>query len=368
MGVSISRERPRGVMPDIMVDADVAGDGEGATRLRLRPFDEDRTVWQELLKKLPDATLYHRDPWVKLLAHAYGLSLWLATLYQDGRIVAGSVFARAPLSGRFVSLPFSDTCPPLAVEPEAAQWLLKALITQAPPHRAYEVRGIAAAAPWETVKCFVEWRLNLDRPLVQIESALALNFRRNLRRALRQPVRIERGSCVNLLERFYAMQLESRRRLGLPPQSWRFFKLTREIFAAEGNFEVWIASENGKDVASTVFLRDGDVVHYKWGARRTSSHSAANHLLFWNAIEEFAPGTRILHLGRTDVRNQGLMRFKKELGASANPLPSAFYPRAPRQVSSEALTGAFAIAARIWRRLPIFATEVGGRVVYRFLA
>jgi hypothetical protein len=348
-------------------NADVGDDSDGATRLRLRSFDEDRAVWHELLNTLPGATLYHRDSWIKLLGRAYALPLWLATIYRDGRAVAGGVFARAPLSRRFISLPFSDACPPLARDPEAAQWLLDALITQAPSHRAYEVRGIVGAAPWETVDCFAKWRLSLDRPLAHIESTLAVNFRRNLRRALQQAIRIERGSSINLLERFYAMQLESRRRLGLPPQPWRFFRLTREIFAAEGNFEVWIARESGEDVASTVFLRDGDVVYYKWGARRSSYRSAANHLLFWNAIEEFAPRTRILDLGRSDVRNQGLMRFKRELGASASPLPSAFYPRAPKQVSSEALTGALAIAARIWRRLPIFATELGGRVVYRFL-
>jgi hypothetical protein len=91
-------------------------------------------------------------------------------------------------------------------------------------------------------------------------------------------------------------------------------------------------------------------------------------LLFWSVIEEVAARARTLELGRTDVRNQGLMRFKKELGASATALPSAFYPRAPRQVSSESLNGGFALAARIWRRLPIFATALGGRILYRFLA
>jgi hypothetical protein len=346
------------------IDSDCGG---SAIRLRLRPLSEDLALWHELLNTFPGATLYHRDSWLQLLGRAYGFPLWLATLYQDARIVAGCVFARAPLSRRFISLPFSDTCPPLSREPEAAHWLLNALIAQTPSNRAYEVRGIGGVTSWQTVECFANWRLSLDRPLARIESTLAANFRRNLERALRQTIRIERGNSVDLLQRFYAMQLESRRRLGLPPQPRRFFKLAREIFSAEGNFEVWVACENGEDVASVVFLRDGDVVHYKWGARRFNYRSHANHLLFWNAIEEFAPRTRILDLGRTDVRNEGLMRFKKELGASASPQPSSFYPRAPRQVSAEVLTGANAMLARIWRRMPIFATELAGRVVYRFL-
>ena len=334
--------------------------------LRLEPYAE--TSWHQLSQALPGATLYHRDRWIKLLARAYALSPRLATLYQRNMVVAAGVFARAPLSGRFISLPFSDSCPPLCRWPQAGPDLLQALVSQAPARRAYEVRGLAGQPPWQTVECFVNWSLDLDRPLAHIERTLAGNFRRNLRQASRLSIAIERGSSTELLERFYAMQLESRRRLGLPPQPWRFFELAREIFAPSGDLEVWIARERGRDMASAVFLRDGDLMHYKWGARRSTRPSLANHLLFWSVIEEIAPRARILDLGRTDVRNQGLMRFKRELGASATALPSAFYPRAPRQISSESLNGAFALAARIWRRLPIFATALGGRILYRFLA
>ena len=337
-------------------------------RLRLRSFSEDRALWHKLLNIFPGATLYHRDSWIELLRRAYGFPVWVATLYHAGNVVAGCVFARAPLSRRFISLPFSDTCAPLAREPEAAHLLLNALVTQASSRRAFEVRGIGGMAPWETVDCFVNWQLNIDLPLGRIERALAVNFRRNLRNASKQAIKIERGSSIEFLERFYGLQLESRRRLGLPPQPRRFFELARAIFAAEDNFEVWIARENREDVASAVFLRDGDVVHYKWGARRSNNRSHANHLLFWNAIEEYASRTRLLNLGRTDIRNQGLMRFKNELGATASPMPCSFYPRTPRRVSSEVLTGSRAIVARIWRCLPIFATELAGRLIYRFLA
>jgi hypothetical protein len=351
-------------------EADVGNDsdsGDSAPRLRLWPFIEGRALWHELLNTSPGVTLYHRDTWLELLSRAYGLSLWLATLHQYGRIVAGCVFARAPLSQRFISLSFSDACPPLAREPQAAHQMLDVLAKQAPSGRIYEVRGIGGMAGWETVACFANWRLSLDRPLARIQSALAANFRRNLRRASQQAIRIERSSSLDVLRRFYTMQLESRRRLGLPPQPWRFFKMTRDSYAAEGNFEVWIASEKSQDVAGAVFLRDREVIHYKWGARRSNYRSYANHLLFWNAIEEFARSARTLDLGRADVRNQGLMRFKSELGASATPLPCSFYPRAPRQVSPEVLTGGRAILAGIWRRLPIFVTQLGGRAIYRFL-
>lgn len=349
---------------------DVRGDSyatESGAVVRWRGFDEGRNLWDELLDISQTATLYHRNSWIELLRAAYGLSLWLATLHQGSSVVAGCVFARGPLSRRFTSLPFSDSCTPLAREPEAAHRLLSALIEEPPKRRAYEVRGIGGVAGWETVECFANWQLALDRPLARIERALAANFRRNLRSALHQSITIERGSSINLLRRFYAMQLQSRRRLGLPPQPWRFFNLVRETFAAGGNFEVWAARENGQDVASAVFLRDGEVIHYKWGARQPNYRSHANHLMFWNAIEEFASRARMLDLGRADVRNQGLMRFKKELGANAAGLPSSFYPHAPARVSSEVLTGVPALLAKIWTRMPLLATRMAGRLMYRFL-
>jgi Acetyltransferase (GNAT) domain len=343
--------------------------GGNAGHLTWQPLSQSRDTWQSLLSTIPGANLCHGYAWLELLSQAYGLSMWLATLTREGTVVAGCVFARShnAFVKRFVSLPFSDNCPPLALDGEAARELLDALAAQAMPGTAYEIRGIEGDAPWETAGCFVNWRLNLQRPVASIEQGLALNFRRNLRRAAQAGIKVERGDDLDHLKRFYTLQVESRRRFGLPPQPWRFFKLARERFAP-GTFEVWLASERQEDVAAAIFLRDGEVSHFKWGARRPDRRSNANHLLFWNAIEEFVPHTRALDLGRTDFRNEGLMRFKKELGATATPLPYSFYPRVPRQVSPEVLTGAHKVLAQVWRRLPNFASRSLSRAIYRFLA
>ena len=163
-------------------------------------------------------------------------SLWVATLYHDGSVVAGCVFARAPLSRRFISLPFSDTCAPLAREPEAAHLLLNALITQAPSHRAYEIRGIGGMAPWETVDCFVNWQLNLDLPLGRIERGLAVNFRRNLRKASGQAIRIERGSSIEFLERFYSTPASEPPTPGAPTAAPAVFPISQGDIRRRGQF------------------------------------------------------------------------------------------------------------------------------------
>jgi hypothetical protein len=339
--------------------------------LQFRAFSRDEETWQQLLEAAPSSTLYHRPFWIELLSRAYGLSFWLATIHQNQKARAGCLFARShnPFRRRFVSLPFSDTCPPLATDVDAANELLDALIAENMPGAAYEIRGIEGAAPWRTAECFANWRLDLDRPIASIAGALASNFRRNLQRSQQQGIKIEHGSGIGYVERFYALQLESRRVFGLPPQPWQFFKLTQQIFGRDGSLAVWIASQNGKDVSSAIFLRDRDVAYYKWGARLPGHQSSANHLLFWNAIEELvSQRARAIDLGRADIRNQGLARFKKELGAIAEPLPYSFYPRVPARVSPEVLTGTDRFVAKVWTRMPTAATRVLGGVIYRFLA
>jgi hypothetical protein len=90
--------------------------------------------------------------------------------------------------------------------------------------------------------------------------------------------------------------------------------------------------------------------------------------LIWSAIERHAGVSRELNLGRTDARNSGLVRFKKEAGAEPAPLPYSFYPVAPTQVSAEVLSGPMLLMSRVWRRLPTPAARALGSALYRFMA
>lgn len=338
-------------------------------QVRIRPFSQAGETWRRLLSTAANPTLYHSEAWIELLSRAYKFPLSLVTVDRGAETSAACVLARShnPFVRRFVSLPFSDCCPPLATDDGAASDLLDVLAAHASPREVYEIRGIASQNPWQSVECYTQWNLALDRPLKSIEQGLALNFRRNLRQASREPISIEHDSAIENVRRFYSLQLQNRRRLGLPPQPWSFFKLAREIFAPRKEFDVWLARERGEDVAGAVFLRSRDVVSFKWGARRPDRRSKANHLLLWRAIEHFSTNCRSLDLGRADIRNHGLSRFKAEIGAKPDPLPYAFYPRRPAQISAEVLTGPGKAMARMWARMPLVATRLAASAVYRFL-
>ena len=340
-------------------------------RLSVRPAAECRDVWERLLARSPEAALYHSFEWQQVLRLAYGLNFQVAVL-EEGRLpVAGCLLARSrnPFSRRLIALPFSDYCPPLSLRSDgAAAILLRALASRGAADASFEIRGATAEPPWQTANCFAHWTLDLRRPFSVIEKSMDRNFKRQVRRAAESGVTVLRGSSLSHAKRFYALHLETRQRLGLPAPPWRFLHQVQQIFGRDDRFEVYLATVGGQDLAGAVLLKDGDRLHCKWSARRADAPIGATHLLFWSFCERYAGEFATLDLGRTDVRNEGLSRYKREIGAVASPLPYAFYPKMPTQVSSEHTTGFPRVLSSLWRRLPMPVTRAVGAAIYGYLS
>ena len=257
--------------------------------------------------------------------------------------------------------------PPLALNDDAAKRLMKAL-TQHLSGAALELRGMKVAPEWAFHECFALVTLPLNRGLKEIEHGLSVNIRRNLRCAMRENITVRHSHTKDELRRFYRPQTLTRGKFGVPAQPWRFFKLTHEMLTSPCGLDVWIARRAGKEVSSAVLLGAGDKVYYKWGACLSGDDSRANHLILWNALEEYCSFANWFDLGRTDTRNHGLLRYKMELGGTIAPLAFSYYPHAPPDVSPEALSGLRKSLSVIWSNLPIFLTRALGRAFYRYMA
>jgi hypothetical protein len=339
--------------------------------VQIEPWTTIHEEWSSLVTSCAEATIYQQEPWLTALTRAYGFELTAVTLRDpDGRLDAASLFARGknPFSRKWTSLPCSDSSPPLARDPEARERLLAGVAeSRLADEGIVEIRGCAAPEPWKTVNCFAQWRLDLDRPLDAIERGMAPNFRRQLHRGLERPLVIDVDRGLSGLRRFHRLNFETRRRLGLPAQPWRFFKSVFEAFEPSGEFEVWTAAQDDRTVAAMVIVRDGDDLHYKWSARTEPTPPGATHRLLTAVCEKYAQRCRWMDLGRTDVRNVGLSRFKKEAGAKPHSLPYSFLPRVPARVSPEVLGKSGQVLARAWRLLPIPISRILGSFLYRYI-
>jgi hypothetical protein len=329
----------------------------------LRPWREGLSAWHRLAAQAEAATLYHREPWLRLLCECYGFELSLAAISDGHDLAAGCLLTRprSLLGARRISLPFSDLCPPLALDHGALEDLLAGLLAQG----GCELRGIDPGPPWRTSDCFLHWSLGLDRSRGALERAADRNFRRQARHAAGAGVEIVAGQARDDIDAFHALQVDTRRRLGRLAQPRRFFRLAHSIFGAA--LEVWSARFKGRVVAAVVVLGEGERLHAKWAARAMDAPAGANHLLFWNLAQHYAGSVRCLDLGRSDRHNTGLNRFKRELGAQAVALPYAFYPRCPRYISTETTSGALSLLALLIRRLPHRLCDALGATCYRYL-
>lgn len=336
----------------------------------VQPWTTCRSAWRNLATRANGATLYHDERWLNLLEQVYGFKIVVAGIADGADLNAACLLARTknPFKSRFVALPFSDTCPPLGVDAALVGALSEALTAQPMPRGGYEIRGTALPDPWRVVDCFGEWTVDLTRPVAELSRRTASHFRRQVRRALENGLSVRCGSSIDDLYAFYQLMAETRHRKGLPVQSLRFFKRAHELFSPIGDIEIWSVNDKDRVIASGLVLRAFDCLHYKWSARRTDSAAGAAQLLIWSMIERHAGITRSLNLGRTDARNSGLVRFKKEAGAEAVPLPYSFYPAAPSQVSAEVLSGPMLLLSHAWRRLPAIATRALSSALYRYMA
>ncbi|HSR58319.1 MAG TPA: GNAT family N-acetyltransferase [Candidatus Binataceae bacterium] len=344
-------------------------DGTIRDGLAMLAWDDAAPLWRSAVNKFAGAALYHREPWLQTLCGCYGLNLQMAALFGSGELRAAAMFARCRglFSTRLVSLPFSDQGEVLAADDDSRDALLHAL-AGAPGASAMEVRGVAGPAPWVNVDCFLHWEVDLTRPFDKIYPTFGRQVKHKAKKARKENVSVERGASLDHMRRFYELQLETRRRFGLPPQPWRFFASVHEAFSRSGDCEIWLATHEGRVAAGLVVLRDGGTIYYKWGARREDGPAGASHLLGMSLIEEFAGKAACLDLGRSDARNAGLNRFKEDLGGQSRPLPYTFLPSAPKHISSEVTSGPVKLARMVWKRLPLGVTRVAGELMYRYLA
>jgi hypothetical protein len=336
--------------------------------LQVVPIQAARADWDSLVATHLDATLYHRGPWLEVLQRAFGVHPSVALLKEGDWTLAACLLANGgnPVRRSLISLPFSDFCPPLAVDEPARDSLLSGMAAlEAAPK--LEVRGVAGPYPWHVLHHFQRWTLDLSRPFDAIERAADREIRRHMRRAREAGVTIDCSRTVGAMEAFFRLQLLNRRRLGLPAQPLGFFRMVHEVFAKLDSIEIWFAWHQGKRIAAVVVLRDGDVLHAKWSAR-TAGPDGASHLVFMSIAEHHALKARIMDFGRTDSRNRGLARFKRQLGATPHDLPYSYFPEMPSVTSAENLTGWWRTASRVYRNLPLPAARVLSSMTYRYLA
>jgi CelD/BcsL family acetyltransferase involved in cellulose biosynthesis len=327
--------------------------------------------WLQFASARPEALPVHHPAWALLLEECYDFASLALVHENDGTISAGMpvLQVRRPLGAvRWISLPFTDFAPPLGEAPEVER-LAGELDGERAAHgvKQLEVRAPLPGGMPVTDEPPLLHTLPLDADLEVVESRFKDSVRRNVRKGERNGVTVRRGAQeTDLVDAFYGLHVETRRRLGVPVQPRRFFRLLWRDLVAPGLGFVLLAEKVGRPIAAAVFLAWNGTVVYKYGASDPKWLSLRpNDVLFRNAIRwACANGYHTLDFGRTDAHAEGLRRFKLGWGCEESPLCYSVVGGEPPRLTPSDSTA----LAPLLRRSPAWVTRVVGELLYKYAA
>jgi hypothetical protein len=271
-----------------------------------------------------------------------------------------------------VSLPFADHCEPL-VDSQEDQREFVCFLQRAVKRENWKYVEIRPLSSYmlgqlgpEKDRSFCFHVLDLRPALEDLFRGLQKDsIQRKIRRAEREALCYEEGRSQALLNKFYGLLLQTRRRHKLPPQPINWFS---NLIACLGDrLKIRVASKNGQPIASILTISHGVTLVYKYGCSDASFHNlGAVPFLMWKAIHEAKEGgLQKYDLGRSDPENEGLITFKDRLGATRSILTYARI-HAPNIRSASDGYG-MEMAKRIFARMPHGLLSAAGKLLYRHI-
>ncbi len=337
-------------------------------------------AWDEHLANFPKYSFFHSASWARVLNHAYGHTPhYLILTHKQKRLALLPIMeVNSRFTGRRgVSLPFTDHCEPLlnGYHPELLQGVLQ--LGRARNWKYWECRGWEGIAPASaTSLTFYRHILKLRPGADLLWTSLDPAVRRAVHKAERSNLRVDFSQDLNALKEFYRLHCTTRRRHGLPPQSFAFFRKIYDEILAQNNG--WIVraslpgakgSKHDTAIAAAVFFHFGKKVVFKFAASDPRHATVrANNLVMWEAIKSYAQhGFDLLDFGRTSLTQEGLRRFKSGWGATEEQLHYLRYDfRKSRFVQNTDRAAGW--HNRFFKHMPVIVNRLIGKCLYPHIA
>lgn len=294
---------------------------------RISPLKDPR--WNDLLNRHSAASAFHTQAWLESLRRTYnyspcGFTTSAPETALDNAVVVCKI--KSWITGsRLVSVAFADACEPLVNSREELTEIVNTIqkVCRQEHYNYLEFRWTTVGlldGPVEGLHPYASYvyhTLALNPQLEKIfHSFHGSCIQRKIRRAEKEHLEYETGSSDDMLREFYRLLILTRRRHGLPPQPFAWFRNLRDCFGS--SFRIRIAKKNREPLASILTLQHKHRLVYKYGCSDARFHHLGTMpWLFWQAIQEAKlQGLCELDLGRSDVTDHGLIAFKNHLGAS----------------------------------------------------
>jgi CelD/BcsL family acetyltransferase involved in cellulose biosynthesis len=334
------------------------------------PLSDPR--WLPFLDATTGSTIFHHPAWITPLMEAYGYGAASLGCFEGETLVGvlPMLEIRSRLTGRrAVALPFSDYGGSVAVDEETHGLLLDAALKQG-KERGWsfvEMRSAVRHANARESGAFKRHQLVLgsdpERLMKMFDKS---QTQRGLGKFQKSGAVIERSAGRDALKAFMALNYQTRRKHGLPPQPDRFFDGFQKHVLDKGLGFVSLARLEGQILAACVFMMYKDTVYYKYGASDEQGLAhRPNHGIMWDAMRwGIAEGYRVLDFGRSDLDGEGLIKFKRGWGTTETDITYAHVGITGMPAAGGSGGGFLERIKPVIERMPVPVLKVIGRVLY----
>ena len=327
--------------------------------------------WLTFIESRPDAVIFHHPAWINVLAQSYRYNPFiLAHCSPMGEILAGlpMMEVKSIFTGRrWVSLPFSDYRKPLAVNETALQEFALRLTDLSKQTDTPRIELRWQFPPQEAIAAYQHHVLHLNHLEADFDAVfhkIHKRMRKHIRQVEKSDLRVEMGTHPEDMRKFYQLQLETRRRHGVPVQPRKFFDLLGTQLLEKGMGFILTAYQDDRLLAGLVLLHYQNTVTLKYSAdTRNYGKLKPNYLMDITAIRwAHEHGFPSLDYGRSALDNIGLREYKTRLGAEESPLIYGVIGDEPPNDADSKLEP---IMESIIRHSPRFVCRAAGEILYR---
>jgi hypothetical protein len=331
--------------------------------------------WDALVAAHPGHSFFHSSAWAATLQGTYCFEpvYFIARAANGSASILPLMEVDSWLTGRRgIGLPYTDECEPLAADTPSMRDLIEAAMAFGRMRRwkSVEWRGGRELFPEAPAsQAFYGHKVILEPDENRMFHRLESSVQRAIRKAEKNGVTVTVSQSLEATRVFYSLHCKTRRKHGLPPQSFDFFQNIFDHIVSKNLGMIAIASSQQRPVAASVYLQTGTRAVYKFGASDESlQHLRGANLVMWEAIKWLAGrGATTLHLGRSSFGNEGLRKFKLGWGAAEESIEYVKYDLRKHAFVTETdeSTGWY---NRVFNVLPVGVSRMAGAFLYRHCA
>ncbi len=332
----------------------------------------DDIEWNQYVSAHNANHIYHDLRWRDVIETSFAQKThYLVARDQSNRIVGVLPLAQlqSALFGKFlISLPYFNYGGPLADDIVIARQLIEAAgsysIEEELEH--VELRETVQRPELQCKNHKISMILQLPESMEALLESLGAKLRSQTRRAERAGA-ISRFGGMELLDEFYFVFSRNMRDLGTPVYSKRFFQNILESFPNEACLHV--VEIQGKPAAAGFLIAHRDTVEIPWASSLRRYNNLSVNMMLYRSVLQWSinKGFRFFDFGRSSA-DSATFRFKQQWGSEPVQLHWNYYLAEGRELPSLSPDNPkFALFIAIWKRLPVFASNLIGPHIVRNL-